>query len=110
MKPLKRYTVLEYLQHQKILRRTNKTKGCVNMQKVTLQQQRDLYVEMFGEESRWPEPVQSENDLQETEEAIAECYAMLESLINRSAHKEEIAYWRKLLQENKMHKRSVLAS
>ena len=74
--------------------------------KQTLQSQRDMYFALMGEE-----PCGGENEcatLDELNEAIDDCYAMLQYSIDQN-NKEEISYWRKLLQENKVQRRALTA-
>ena len=73
--------------------------------KNTLQEQRKLYVSMFGESC--PETLKC--SLKEIEDAIDDCKAMLDEAIDRS-DKNEISYWRKMLQENKVQRREILST
>lgn len=73
--------------------------------KVTLQQQRDFYSELMGEQ---PCPESEKNSKEELDEAILDCQSMLLYSIDRN-DKEEIAYWRKLMQENKVQRRMLTA-
>lgn len=69
--------------------------------KMTLQQQREFYAAFFGEE---PCPANNELTAKELDEAIADCQDMLQYSIDHN-NKEEISFWRKLLQENKVQRR-----
>ncbi len=74
--------------------------------KRTLKKERDMYRSMFGDDSI----LEENNHLTEKEldEAIEDCKAMLQYSIDRK-DKVEIAYWRKLLQENKVQRRQLTA-
>lgn len=75
-------------------------------EKQTLQSQRDMYFALMGEE-----PCGGENECDtpdELNEAINDCYAMLQYSIDQN-DREEISYWRKLLQENKVQRRMLTA-
>ena len=86
-----------------------KAKGVCNLKKIknTLQSQRDFYAALFPEQSQC---CSRENDLmiEELDEAINDCYAMLQCSIDQN-DKKEISYWRKLLQENKVQRRMLTA-
>lgn len=73
--------------------------------KQTLQSQRSAYFTLMGKESCCPE---YEATAEELDEAIDDCKAMLDYSLDRK-DKEEIAYWRKLLQENKVARRALTA-
>ena len=73
-------------------------------EKNTLQKQREMYSMMFGDSGC---PVNENCTLEEIEQSIEECKSMLTEAISRS-DKDEISYWRKLLQENKVHRREIL--
>lgn len=73
--------------------------------KVTLQSQREFYSAFYGEELCGNEEPVTEEEL---DEAIAECKMMIEYSIDRG-DKEEISYWRKMLQENKVQRRELIA-
>ena len=47
------------------------------------------------------------NELQEINKHINECYAMIDHFIQLN-NSEEIAYWRKMLQNAKLYKRRLL--
>ena len=72
--------------------------------KATMQQEEAMYAAMFGEEC-------PSNDvtLSEINESIDECQAMLDYSLNL-ANKEEIAFWRKMLQRAKVERREILAA
>lgn len=73
---------------------------------MTLQEERKAVFDMFGEDY-----VCSENNslsIEELDESINECYNMLLYSIDRQ-DKEEIRYWRKMIQENKTQRRMMLA-
>lgn len=73
--------------------------------KNTLQSQRDFYAAFMGE----PQCCErTETTIEELDEAINDCYAMLQYSIDHK-NKEEISYWRKLLQENKVQRRMLIA-
>lgn len=69
--------------------------------KTTLQQQRDLYSDFMHEDTC---PEQEEVSKEKLDEAISDCQIMLQYSIDRG-DKEEVSYWRKLLQENKVLRR-----
>lgn len=46
-------------------------------------------------------------ELKEINKQISECYAMIDHFIQLE-NKEEIAYWRRMLQNAKMYKRRLL--
>lgn len=76
-----------------------------NKLKVILQQQRDFYSAFMGEQfCTEPEIVSKE----ELDKAIEDCRSMLQYSIDQN-WKEEISYWRKLLQENKCKRRMLTA-
>ena len=73
--------------------------------KVTLQQQRDFYSAFMGEEFC---PEQEEISKEELDNSILDCQFMLQYSIDRN-NKEDIAYFRKLLQKNKVQRRMLTA-
>ena len=73
--------------------------------KNTLQSQRDFYAALMGESQCCGE---IKATIEELNEAINDCYAMLKYSIDQK-DKEEISYWRKLLQENKVQRRLLTA-
>lgn len=75
-------------------------------QKNTLQSQRDFYTALMGDEI--PCCAVEESAIEELDEAIADCIAMLQYSIDQN-DKNEISYWRKLLQENKVQRRMLIA-
>lgn len=75
-----------------------------NSFKETLQSQRDFYSAFFGEEICGGE---CEVTIQEIDEAINDCIMMIDYSIDRG-DKEEISYWRKMLQENKVQRRMLI--
>lgn len=77
-----------------------------NVAKNTLAAQREFISALFGEECPEPEEECSISDL---DEAIADCEAMVRYSID-SNNKEELSYWRKLLQENKVLRRQLLSA
>lgn len=72
-------------------------------QKQTLQSQRDFYFSLMGESPCYDEHPAT---IEELDEGISDCYAMLQYSIDHN-DKEEISYWRKLLQENKVQRRML---
>lgn len=74
--------------------------------KQTLQSQRDFYAAFMGDESCCC--AESIGMIEELDEAIADCNAMLQYSIDQD-DKNEISYWRKLLQENKVLRRMLTA-
>lgn len=77
-----------------------------NQKRSTLQAERSLYEAMFGNESC---PVCEVANVTELDNVISECQIMLDEAISRN-NKEEISYWRKLLQENKVQRREILST
>ena len=75
-------------------------------QKNTLQSQRDFYTALMSDET--PCCAIEESTIEELDEAIADCIAMLQYSIDQN-DKNEISYWRKLLQENKVQRRMLIA-
>ncbi len=73
--------------------------------KNTLQNQRKFYVAMFGESC----PETGVINIKEIDNAIEDCRATLYDAIDRS-DQNEISYWRKMLQENKVQRREILNS
>lgn len=74
-------------------------------QKQTLQSQLDFYFALMGESPCYDDhPV----TIEELDEAISDCYEMLQYSIDHN-DKEETSYWRKLLQENKVQRRMLVA-
>ena len=75
--------------------------------KNTLHERMQHYTEIFGEDSCCPK----ENicSIEEINQAIGECTAMLYEAIDRS-DRQEISFWRKMLQENKVQKREMLST
>ncbi len=71
----------------------------------TLQEQRDFYAAMFGDCCPQYACNYTKDDF---DEAILDCYSMLQYSIDQN-NKEEISYWRKLLQENKVQRRMLTA-
>lgn len=71
--------------------------------KETLQQQRDFYRDLMGE-TGCPEIINVSKE--EIEKSIVVCRCMLQYSIDHHM-KEEISYWRKLLQENKVQRRML---
>lgn len=74
-------------------------------QKQTLQSQRDFYFAFMGEPPCYDD---SSATIEELDEAINDCYAMLQYSIDLK-DKNEISYWRKLLQKNKVQRRMLTA-
>lgn len=72
----------------------------------TLQSQRDFYSALFGEEVCGG--AQSAM-IEELDDAIIDCMAMPQYSIDHN-DKNEISYWRKLLQENKVRRREKLTA
>ena len=73
--------------------------------KNTLQKQRNFYAAIFGESC----PETGNSNLKEIDNAIEDCRAMLYDAIDRS-DQNEISYWRKMLQENKVQRREILST
>lgn len=69
--------------------------------KNTLMMQRKMYFELF--EDTCPT---EEYSIADIDHAIADCEAMVRYSID-SNNKEELSYWRKLLQENKVLRRQI---
>lgn len=80
--------------------------GTNHNMRVTLQQQRDFYTALFGEES-CASYCNEKNTEEEINRAISDCYMCLQYAIDRN-DREEISYWRKMLQENKVQRREML--
>ena len=74
------------------------------MKGVTLQQEREAILAFFGDE----DICYSESALtrSELDEAIGECHCMMLYAIDRG-DKEDAAYWRKMIQENKIKRRQL---
>lgn len=66
-----------------------------------LEAQREMYFLLFGDEC----PVEG-NSISDLDSAIVDCEAMVRYSID-SNNKEELSYWRKLLQENKVLRRQM---
>lgn len=75
-------------------------------QKNTLQSQRDFYAAFMGDETQCCS--MEESSIEELDEAISDCMTMLQYSIDQN-DKNEISYWRKLLQENKVQRRMLIA-
>lgn len=74
---------------------------------VTLQEQRKMYSLMFGDDScHFDETEIRECD--SYDDAISDCMAMLQYSVDQG-NKEEVSYWRKLLQENKVQRRLLVS-
>lgn len=71
--------------------------------KQTLQSQRDFYFALMGEQPCYEDCPET---IEELDEAINDCYAMLQYSIDHN-DKEETSYWRKFLQENKVQRRML---
>ena len=71
-----------------------------------LQDEREAVYAFFGDEYRCYETESQTKE--EVEESIMDCHMMLLWAIERQ-DKEEISFWRKHLQENKVRKRSIPA-
>ena len=82
-----------------------KSEEMIKKTKNTLQSDRYFYAELMGEPQCCGE---AEATIEELNEAINDCYAMLQYSIDQK-NKEEISYWRKLLQENKVQRRLLTA-
>lgn len=74
--------------------------------KMTFQSQREFYAALFGDEACTAD---QNVTLQEIEQSIADCIAMIYDSIDQG-DKEEIAFWRKMLQENKVQRRKMLTA
>lgn len=73
--------------------------------KQTLQSQREFFSAFYGDGFCGCE---KDASLEEIDEAIADCEMILQESIGR-IDKSEISYWRKILQENKVKRRKLLA-
>ena len=73
--------------------------------KQTLQSQRDFYFAFMGESPCYDDHPAT---IEELDEAINDCYAMLQYSIDHD-NREETSYWRKLLQENKVQRRMLVS-
>lgn len=81
----------------------------MNMKKLhkqTLQSQRNFFSAFYGD-GFCECSVEERGSLEEIEMAIEECKMMLQESIDRN-DKDEIFYWRKMLQENKVNRRELL--
>lgn len=74
---------------------------------VTLQEQRNMYSKMFGDDNCCFDETEIK-DCSLYDDAISDCMAMLQYSIDQG-NKEEVSYWRKLLQENKVHRRLLVS-
>lgn len=74
-------------------------------QKQTLQSQHDFYFALMCEQPCYDD---SSATIEELDEAISDCYAMLQYSIDHN-DKEETSYWRRLLRENKVQRRMLTA-
>lgn len=74
-------------------------------QKQTLQSQRDFYFAFMGESPCYDDHPAT---IEELDETISDCYEMLQYSIDHN-DKEETSYWRRLLQENKVQRRMLVA-
>lgn len=72
--------------------------------KRTLREERDFYSDFYGDEYCG---IEQETDLDELDIAIDECIGMLWDSIDQN-NKEEIHFWRKMLQENKVMRRKLI--
>ena len=77
--------------------------------RTALQDQREFVSAFYGDDFCGCCGEESEATLEEIESAIADCEMMLQESIARS-DKEDIAYWRKALQENKASRRELLSA
>lgn len=91
--------IMEFL----IREATRMAKGKRN---VTLQDMRNFMSDFYGDGYCDCEGTAS---VEEIDEAIADCEMMLQESIDR-ADKEEISFWRKMLQENKVSRRELLTA
>lgn len=73
--------------------------------KRTLREERDFYSYFYGDDYCG---IERETDLDELEITIDECIGMLWDSIGQN-NKEEIHFWRKMLQENKVLRRKLIA-
>lgn len=77
-----------------------------NAKKQTLQSQREFFSAFYGDS--YCECGCVENvSLEEINEAIVDCKMMIQ-YSTRQGDKEEISFWRKMLQENKVERRRLL--
>lgn len=79
----------------------------VKKPKNTLHERMQHYTAIFGEDSCCPK--ENKCSIEEINQAIGECKAMLYEAIERS-DRQEISFWRKMLQENKVQKREMLST
>lgn len=79
-------------------------------QKDTLQAERKFYAAFMGDQPLccYENSVEDSATIEDLDEAIADCNAMLQYSIDLN-DKKEISYWRKLLQENKVQRRMLTA-
>lgn len=79
-------------------------------QKDTLQAERKFYAAFMGDQPSccYENSVEDSATIEDLDEAIADCNAMLQYSIDLN-DKNEISYWRKLLQENKVQRRMLTA-
>lgn len=74
--------------------------------KITLKEQEDFYVALMGEDVCCNGD-NNQSTIEELDEAIDDCIAMLQYSIDVN-NKDEIFFWRKLLQGNKVQRRMLL--
>lgn len=74
--------------------------------KVTLQDMRNFMSDFYGDGYC---DCEDNASVEEIDEAIADCKMMLQESIDR-ADKEEISFWRRMLQENKVSRRELLTA
>lgn len=72
---------------------------------MTLQDAEHLYGEIFGETC----PVEDSTSLSDIERSIEDCAAMLDYSLE-TADKNEIKFWRRMLQKAKVQRRELLAT
>ena len=75
--------------------------------KATLQAQREFFSAFYGDDFCGCCEWEREATLEEIESAISDCEMILQESIEKP-DKEMTAYWRKLLQENKISRRELL--
>lgn len=73
---------------------------------ITLQQQRDFYSSFYGDGYCY---CNADDSLENIDQAICDCRMLLEYSIDQK-NTEEIAFWRKMLQENKIKRREMLTA
>ena len=73
---------------------------------MTLQERENFINDFYGEKQCC---ASTDSSLEDIDKSIEECEAMLNCSID-TTNKEEIAFWRKMLQQAKVQKRSILTT